>query len=91
MTFHPVVKDAGVLCGSVQLRDSGASRETLFSLHWSCVSKGQNMFLLSGLLCGVVLKRACCFDFRSQGIGSVVEYVLTHVEDMLPGGYSGVR
>ena len=48
------------------------------------------MFLLSGLLCGLVLKRACCFDFRSQGIGSVVEYVLTHVEDMLAGGYSCV-
>ena len=53
---------------SVQLQNSAVFEETLFSLHWSCVSKGGSMhldnpllILLSGSLCSLVVKRVCSF------------------------------
>ena len=53
---------------SVQLQDSGVHQKTLLSLHWSCVSKGGSMhldnpvlILLSGSLCGLVVKRGLLF------------------------------
>ena len=43
--------------------------------------RGGNTF---GLLCGLVLKHACCYlMIRVQAFGSVAGYALTHVDDML--------
>ena len=76
MTFHPVVKDAGVLCGLHSV-----------ARLW-CVTR--DAVLAALVMCLEGREYVLALWIVVQGIGSVVEYVLTHVEDMLAGGYSDV-